>query len=294
MFAFFRRHVLPVLALAAVLPAAAADVTLGGSDLLRPALEPAWGGRALADGRLLRVELAGSRAGLDAVRAGHCDLAIVVFAPEEALPEKDFQLLPLAYQVVVFAVNPQNPVRSATLAQLAGAFGDREPLNLRRWGDLGAQGAWAEKRISLNCVDDPASVGIDIFRHAALSKPQLRTTIVEQADPDELVHKLRVDDNCIGLFLRPLPPDAGVNVLLVARTADAKDVPFGPTPENVHTGDYPLRLPFYVAFDRTRIAELRPVLAQLYGDEAAQVLEQAGFVPVPANARTEIRRSLGL
>ncbi|HLP01308.1 MAG TPA: hypothetical protein VK163_04730 [Opitutaceae bacterium] len=289
-----RRPLLAALLFALPFPLPAAEVTFGGSDLLRPALETALAGHALADRRTIRLNLTGSRDGLEDVRTRRADLALVVFAPDEPLPDKEFQLFPLAYQVVVFATNAQNPVRSATLAQLGGVFGEREPLNLRQWGDLGAKGLWAEKRISLNCVDDPASIGVDVFRHAAMTRPQLRSTILDQPDADELVRKLRVDDNCIGMFLRPLPADAGVNVLLVAKTAGAKDVPFGPTPENVHTGDYPLRLPFYVAFDRARIAELRPALVLLLDDEMAKILENAGLVAVPVNARAEIRRGLGL
>ncbi|MFT3828856.1 MAG: hypothetical protein QM691_04025 [Opitutaceae bacterium] len=289
-----RRHLLAALLCALPFTVNAGEVTLGGSDLLRPALEKTLDRRTLSDGRTVRLHLTGSRDGLEDVRMRRVDFAVVVFAPDEPLPDQEFQLFELAYQVVVFATNSQNPVRCATLAQLAGMFGDREPLNLRQWGDLGATGAWAEKRISLNCVDDPASLGVDVFRHAALTKPQLRSTILEQPDADDLVGKIRVDDNCIGLFLRPLPVDAGVNVLLVAKTADAKDVPFGPTPENVHTGDYPLRLPFYVAFDRGRLAELRPALALVLSDEVATLLGNAGFVAVPANARAETRRGLGL
>jgi phosphate transport system substrate-binding protein len=286
-----RRLLLAALCTALPIAAAAADVTLAGSDLLRPVLEPLLAGRAMEDGRTIRVNLAGSRIGLEDLRARRADLVVAVFAPDEPLPDKEFQLVPLAYQIVVFAVNRSNPVRSATLAQLGGVFGDREPLNLRQWGDLGGKGMWAERRIALNCVADPDSVGLDLFRNTALTKPQLRTTIVELPNADELVRKLRVDDNCIGLFLRPLPESAGVNVLSVARTP--KDVPFGPTPGNVHTGDYPLRLPFYVAVDRERAAELRSTLFFLLGDETAGVLEKAGFVAVPANARTESRRSLG-
>jgi phosphate transport system substrate-binding protein len=286
------RH-LSLAALCTGLPllAAAADVTLAGSDLLRPALEKPLAGLSVGAGRTVRLRLDGSRGALDSVRAGRADLAVVTFAPDEPLPDKEFRLIPLAYQVVVFAVIDSNPVRQLSYAQLGGIFGDKEPLSIRQWGGLGATGVWAEKSIALNMVDAPDSLAHDLFLHTVLTNPVLRSTIMEQTSSDELLRKVRVDDTCIGMFPR-LPGDTeGVHVLMLSR--DTKDVPFGPTPENINTGDYPLRLPFFIAFDPSRAAELAPAVAALLGDDAAAALEKAGFVAVPANARSATRSALG-
>lgn len=287
----FRRLFLAALCTGLPLCATAADVTLAGSDLLRPALEKPLAGTSVGAGRTLRLRLAGSRSGLDDLRAGRADLAVVVFAPDEPPPDKEFRLIPLAYQVAVFAVNDDNPVRQVSFAQLGGMYGEKESTSFRKWGGLGAKGVWAEKSISLNIVEDPDSLSLDLFRHTVLNTPQLKTTILEQPSVEELLRKVRTDDTCIGLFPRRLADAAGVHVLLIAR--DEKDVPFGPTPANIHTGDYPLRLPFFIAFNPLRAGELAPVAATLLSDDTAAALEKSGFVAVPANGRAEARRQLG-
>ncbi len=286
----FRRFLLATLCTGLPLIAAAADLTLAGSDLLRPALAKPLAGKDVGGGRTLRLRLDGSRSALDDLRAGRADFAVVAFAPDEPPPEKEFRLIPLAYQVVVFAVNDDNPVRQVTFAQLGGMFGDREPVNLRQWGGFGAKGSWAEKPIALNMVVDIDSLALDIFKHTVLNTPALKSTIVEQADVDELVRKVRVDDTCIGMFPRLLRDTTGVHVLLISR--DEKDVPFGPTPENINTGDYALRLPFYVAFNPLRSGEVAPAVNLLLGDAVAAELEKAGFVPVPAKVRAAALRTV--
>lgn len=271
---------------------AAGDLTVTGSDLLRPALEPVLEQSAIGTGRVVRLRLAGSHAGLQELRAGKADLAVATFAPNEPLPETEFRLVPLAYQVVVLAVTSTNPIRQVSYAQLGGMFGEKESVNYRQWGALGGKGVWQEKPVTLNTVESPDTLALDLFRYTVLRVPQLKTTMSIHPNLDELLLRVRVDDNSIGLFPRLLPDAAGAHVLLVAR--DDKDVAFGPTPENIHTGDYPLRLPFYIVFKPERAAEISGVVSLLLGDEVAASLAKLGYVPVPANARREALRTLGV
>ncbi len=269
----------------------AAEVKIVGSDLLRSALEKPLAGAKVDDARVLRLRLDGSLGALDEVRAGRADLAVVAIASNEAPPEGAVRLIPLAYQVAVVAVNDENPLRQMSLEQLGGVFGDKEPTDHRQWGSLGLTNAWAEKSIVANLVADPDSLALDLFRHAVLHVPELKPTVAQQPSFDELLRRVRVDETCIGMLPRPLTDSDGVRVLLIARSD--RDVPFGPTAENVHNGDYPLRLPFFIALKAERAVELAPVLERLLGDEVATALEQAGFVAVPAAARLHARRELG-
>ena len=87
------------------------------------------------------------------------------------------------------------------------------------------------------------------------------------------------------------PADAaGVHLLLVSRRDN--EAAFSPTPENIHAGDYPLRLPFCIVFRPEKTAVLLPMLRFLLGDEVAANLAAAEFVPVPANARKQVLRDL--
>lgn len=270
----------------------AGEITLVGSDLLKPALEPVLAQPPRSSAGAVRLRLEGSHAGLRELRAGKADLAVVAFAPNEPLPETEFRLVPLAYQVDVLVVTGNNPIRQVSYAQLGGLFGEKEAVNHRQWGALGAKGVWEDKTVTLSTVESPDSLALDLFRFTVLRVPQLKTTMSIHPNLDELLRRVRVDDTTIALFPCMPADTAGLHVLLVAR--DDKDVAFGPTPENVHTGDYPIRLPFYIVFKPERAIELAGVVGTLLGDPAAAELTKLGYVSVPANFRREALRTLGV
>lgn len=259
-----------------------ADLTVVGSDLLQSAMV-----HVLDDGQIggVRLRLEGSRSGLDDLRSGRADFAVVAFSPDELLPEKEFRLIPLAYQVAIVAVSESNPIRQLSFSQLGGVFGEKEPTNHRQWGTLGGKDVWELKSISPSLVDDSSSLVVDLFKAKVLHSPVFKVTINVFTDADELLRKVRIDDTSIALFSRPVPDERGVHVLLVAQHDD--DVAFGPTPENVSTGDYALRLPFYLVFKPERARELKPWIVALLGDPVAAVLSDNGFMPAPRNLRTE-------
>jgi len=83
-----------------------------------------------------------------------------------------------------------------------------------------------------------------------------------------------------------LPPETpGVKLVPVA--VQSTDPAFLPTLENVHSGDYPLRLPVRLVVRRESVAALKPLLRFLAGDAAVPHFEQAGLVPLPASARVQ-------
>ena len=78
----------------------------------------------------------------------------------------------------------------------------------------------------------------------------------------------------------------GLRVLSLA--ASPTDPAYGPTPEHVHRGSYPLRMPLYVAFRREAAPGLQLFLKFLLSDEAAAALAPAYFVPLPPGARNQL------
>ena len=64
------------------------------------------------------------------------------------------------------------------------------------------------------------------------------------------------------------------------------DVAFGPTPDNVHSGDYPVRLPIYLVFRKDAAQRLLPLLRFLLSEDAATLWQNAHLVPLPAKVRT--------
>ena len=288
----FRRSLFCLLFLltARVLPGAPDGIRLAGSDLARPALEPLVAGFNRGAPQPLVLGLAGSRNGLADLRAGKVDLALLAFGPGEHAATDGLRVVPLAYQVAVFGVSEANPFRQASLTQLAALFGSKDPANFRQWGQVVKENSWAGKTVALHAVANPTSLALDLFRYTALRAPQLKAAVTLHASAATALARLRWDETSLALLPGRPAEAAGIHLLLVSRRED--DVAFGPTPENIHAGDYPLRLPFSVAFRPERTAELLPVLRFLFGDTVAAGLATADFVPVPENARRQALREL--
>ena len=96
---------------------------------------------------------------------------------------------------------------------------------------------------------------------------------------------MKTNDGALGI-LPNLPADnPELKVLLLTR--DTGGVAFGPTPENVHTGDYPVRLPLYLVFQRAEAPNLSRVLKFLLSEDTAEALKVDGIVPLPRSVRNQ-------
>ena len=120
-----------------------------------------------------------------------------------------------------------------------------------------------------------------------LSGRDFKPTVGRYESPVELA-SLFAGDNRALVLAAPLPAKPGV-AKLVPVSPRADDPAFLPTPENLHSGDYPLQLPLRVAFRRESALALQSLLNLLYSDELASRLERAGVVPLPEAARRRQR-----
>ena len=62
--------------------------------------------------------------------------------------------------------------------------------------------------------------------------------------------------------------------------------------ENLHSGDYPLRLPLRLVFHREAAAALRPLLRIFFSDDLLPQWERAEVVPLPSAARAQQMQAL--
>jgi hypothetical protein len=264
----------------------AAALRVVGSDMLADEL-----GRELkryaADADLeLKVNLEGSRVGLDALRKGQADLALVVFGPGEQVPSEEFATLVGGYLTAVVAVSDRIPISQISFAQLAAIYGANEQENFRRWSELGVSGDWASRTITAVTTSTRAGLAVDMVRYGVLGSPALKPTVVSYNRVDDALTRLRAEDGGIVILPSPPPEDRGLRVLLVAKTEG--DVAYGPTPENLHLGDYPLRLPLHLVFRKGDGARIQRLTRHLLAEETIPVLLRAGIVPLPVQARNQV------
>ena len=256
-----------------------------GTDLLGVEFSKALYDYAGRHDLALALALDGSRPGLDQLKAGRADLALLVLPPEEEPAAAAFASATLAYHRVIFLVPPPAPLAQISLDQLAGIFGVGGAASYARWGEVGLTGDWSGSAIAPQVPAVGAGIAMEYFRQTVLHGRDLKSNVGRYDSPGDLVQRLAGDSRAIALAGAP-PPKAGVaKIVPVAVRAD--EPAYLPTPENLHSGDYPLRLPLRVVFRHESEPAIRSLLQFLFSDELAQQLERAGVVPLPAAARRQ-------
>ncbi len=213
-------------------------------------------------------------------------------------------------------VNARNPLARLTLAQLDGIFGARRgggwvgltwdetaarssDRDLRRWGELGLAGEWAERPIH---VYGPPNLGTGtitgfqsrVMGGGAIFNEDLR----EYADRTKMVADLARDPDGIGYGPLGNRID-GVKVLALAEGEGGPYVPL--TRASVADRSYPLARPVYIDFtiddDKSRIADprvapkVREFLRYVLSKQGQQEVARDGsYLPLPAPV---VRAQLG-
>jgi|GEM_PF-250845 len=231
------------------------------------------------------LALHGSRDGLEALKRGDADVAILAFAPDETPPGAPFVSQPLAYRIAVAVVPERIGVTQITFTELDGFFGVEGPAGYTLWRDLGVTGGVGSLTVGTHVLaSDDAALSLQLFTHRALRAPKLRPSVQRHSTFAELESRLAAEEGGIAI-LASLPVEgSGLRALMVSTAAG--EPAFGATPENIHTGDYPLRMPVYVVYRSADAAKLRDLLVFLWSDDVARALGKNGlWVPVPASGR---------
>jgi len=183
-------------------------------------------------------------------------------------------------------VHKDNPIASATLPEIDAVFSKTRnhgyPRDIVTWGQLGAEGSWANLPISVYGRNS-ASGTYAYFKDVALAKGDYKDSVKEQPGSASVVMGITGDRAGIG-YSGIGYRTSGVKVVKLAKDADKQA--FGPTYDNVLSGDYPLGRMLYVYVvkkpnqpldDLTR-AFLRLVLSK----EGQKVVVKDGYLPLPA------------
>jgi ABC-type phosphate transport system substrate-binding protein len=261
------------------------DVRVVGSDLLGKDFGDALTAYSKRSDLGITLRMEGSRAGLEQLQAGLGDLGVVMLSPGEKKPEAPYVALPVAYHTAVVVVPSSLPLTQITFTQLNAIFGDEAQSGLRRWSDLGVTGPWAQRNILPNMLGPSGGLSYDLFRYTALRAPALKPTVGVQSTLAESLARIRGDEG--GVAVLPVLPAAqkSLKALLVAR--GPQDVAFGPTPDNIHSGDYPIRLPVYLVFRKDAAKRLQTTLRYLLSEDAVPLWEKAQLVPLPIQVRNQ-------
>jgi len=207
-------------------------------------------------------------------------------------------VVPAAIDMLAVFVHKDNPLAKLSLQEVDAIFSKNRNGGLkddiRTWGDLGLDGEWKDKPISLY-GRNATSGTYGYFKEHALFKGDFKTTVKEQPGSSAVVQAVASDKFGIGY--------SGIGY----KTADVKAVPLTakvgadavtPEPRNAYSGEYPLSRFLYLsvnykpgsALDPLRREFLRYVLS---AEGQADVLKD-GYLPVTAPIAKRALDSVGL
>ena len=175
------------------------------------------------------------------------------------------------------------------MSRLGGIFGSDEEFNYTSWGDLGLSG-WGSRSIKALAGQTDGSISLELFKFSVLRGGQMKTTVAEVKDSE--VEGLLMSDAASIAILPRLPKSKKVKALMVSSEADGPA--FGPTDDNVHYGDYPIRLAFYVVYNGRDEARVKEVLRVLLSDEIAESLRDNYLFALPDTVRRKLTIDLDL
>jgi hypothetical protein len=280
-----------LLSLTLIVTAQAEEIRIAASDLLADYITAPLKAYAAENDTTLVVDSIGSLPALDRLRSDEIDLAIIAVPDGDEVPRDEFSVYPFAYAVAVIVVNDSNPIDEISVARLGGIFGSKEELNLNTWGELGLSGMNSRNIKALAGTSDE-SIALELFKYSILKGGVMKPSVsmVNDAEVEDL---LRSDAASIAILSR-MPENRNIKALMVSSDSDTYAPAFGPTDDNVHYGDYPIRLAFYIVYDQRNDSKLRPTIRILLNNEVATSLRSKDLIALPETVRRKFLIDLDL
>jgi len=202
-------------------------------------------------------------------------------------------VVPAAIDMLAVYVHKDNPLEALSLQQVDAIFSKNRTggasAEIRTWGDLGLEGEWKDRPISLY-GRNATSGTYGYFKEHALFKGDFKPTVKEQPGSSAVVQAVASDRFAIG-YSGIGYRTAGVKPLALAPRTGADPVP--PEPARAYSGEYPLARFLYLSVNSKPGVQLDPLRREflryvLSGSGQADVRKD-GYLPVtPAIARKSL------
>jgi phosphate transport system substrate-binding protein len=245
-------------------------------------------------GSRVTVGVSGTGGGFEKFCAGETDVANasrpVKPAEVERCRKRDigFVELPVAYDGLAILVNPKNDwAKHITVTELKKLWEPEAQRKITRWSQVRAD--WPNEEIHLFGAGVDSGT-YDYFTEAVVGKEHAsRGDFTSSEDDNVIIQGIAGDRLALGFVgygyysenkdkLRLVPVDDGKE--------DNGKGPISPSPETVKDGTYqPLSRPVFIyvsakALDKPEVARF----VGFYLDKAGELVEEVGYVPLPAEA----------
>ena len=259
-----------------------APIRLSGSDIIGEKIEKELKASAANLGLELDVSMNGSRDGLDLLKKGQTDIAIIAIPRGQPIPE-GVVMVPYAHQIAAIVVNNENPLEEVSLLQLRQIFSSQGE-KVDSWEKFGLNTANIIRNIYPLSLPLSENLALELFKNTCLDNANISSNVDVRKSSADVLTIWKSTTNAIGI-IGTIPPE-GVKVLAVSDTLENnKRQAFRPTLENIQNGDYPIVLPFYIAYKKEKVKDLKPLLQLLLSDGIAKVIDDGGLTASPKSFR---------
>ncbi|NKB80358.1 MAG: phosphate ABC transporter substrate-binding protein PstS family protein [Nitrospirales bacterium] len=203
--------------------------------------------------------------------------------------EEKFGYKPIPFPVTIDAlavyVNKDNPVQGMTMPQIDAVFSKSRrrgyEQDIKKWGELGADGPWKNIPISLYGRNS-ASGTYGYFKKYTLKNGDYKDQVKEQPGSASVVQGITKDRAGIG-YSGIGYKTSGVRAIPLAKKNGAPYVKA--TFDNASNGTYPLARFLYVYVNKAPGKPLSPLVKEfiryIYSTEGQQVVIKDGYFPIP-------------
>ena len=206
------------------------------------------------------VQGGGSSAGIHAVTQGAANLG--ASSRELIGPEKQLIEVPIAYDGIAVIVNPANPLKDLSVAQLKEIFMGK----LTNWRDFGLSSR------EIDVINREEGSGTrEAFEHLVMGKTEVSPAAMVQDSNGAAREIVAGDPNAIAYISAGLV-DYRVKALTIEGVA--------PTPENIKNHTYKLRRRFLLLSRETPRGSCQQFVDFVLSPPGQQILEKEGLVGV--------------
>lgn len=195
--------------------------------------------------------------------------------------------------IAVF-VNRDNPIEGLTIEQVDAIFSATRRCggadDITRWGQVGLEGAWANRDITLYSRN-AVSGTYGYFRQHAMCDGDFKDSINEQPGSSSVVQGVAESINGIG-YSGIGYATSGVRAIAVGNP------PVEPSGETAADGSYPLARFLYLTVNRHPNRGLAPLerefMRMVLSRQGQEVVVRDGYIPLPASVAARFRAELGI
>ena len=237
----------------------------------------------------ISIEVAGggSGVGIAALTKGAIDIANAsrnMKPAEYEAAEKNTGKRPkeivVGYDALAIYVHKDNPLNEITVEQLARIFS--EDADISKWSQLGVKLPGVKKDVIVRVSRQSSSGTYEFFREHILNKKDFKLGSRDMNGSKEVVDLVSSTPTAIG-YSGMGYATAAVKMLKVSKRASG--TAYEPNVENTLNGHYPIARSLQVYTLGEPEGEIKKYVDWMLTDAGQKIVEQTGYVPLPAGER---------